>query len=902
MDRKQQERRSISPARAGNVRPVVAVSTGWTPTMNILSTILRSPHPNMGPVGPEIRGSVRPNMNASIRGMSPIRIITSLPGSGSVVSPKSSLSPSRTPTTLPPKKSLSPSRPIYVESISTNPPTQIVTQFTAQGQSRPSQGQGQLLSHLPLLAQKLQKEGLSHEKIFQQYKGQESLQAVSQPSYISQKLAGQVVQTSPGPRSQGQPLPAHQRVLTPPPVAVIRRTPSPAHMPQGEDTRARWSPEKPRSHAVNLVKPHEEQIKAQNQEFRPADLNKVMNQAQQQIRSQILQGGLSPITPADPVQRPWSHDHASLIQNPANSHPLITQSLTGVNPRTSHVPIRQHVSPTSGSVGGVSSASNSSSAASVISNVQVTGFMPVVLPSQSRSMHVSSQNVPVVSSFVSLSRPSMSSSSKSYQTVETVLLSRALTSGAVTQAGPPNITISNRSTIPTQEKIAQKIPRNPFTFPATPPVSLSNERPAFQTSQSNLVIDEDLPSEKKRHRSDDMPQLSPVGKMKREVDENDEELVPIPYAFNMRIQTLANFPNNPHNRPTYRATSVAIDKAKRGCITNPAKSLDIIRENLQKSINKEIDAVIQTYMDKFFKLGIKNIRLNNGEASVTDDHIHAVRRQILEEAKKMYMSVTTESNRQSVSPARDLSGSVSDTGSSGRRSALSKRRHPSDTDSEASHRPAALKKKKGRLFVNLTGRSTPSKLAIQQAKREGPKFEPERLNEETMFVMGSKANKAMGFGATRGRLYMKHPDLFKYNGDQDDKTWLYEHQHMPATGGKSYLIVLNDVRELALSDEYKDTPGINVETLTGFTVPMWMIEKMQAQMVSMRTDLPKQAKYRSRSATPNVTDENLDVESPPKELPFACFSSPKQSTMLEASPAEDDMDFLTTESDNRDTP
>ena len=50
---------------------------------------------------------------------------------------------------------------------------------------------------------------------------------------------------------------------------------------------------------------------------------------------------------------------------------------------------------------------------------------------------------------------------------------------------------------------------------------------------------------------------------------------------------------------------------------------------------------------------------------------------------------------------------------------------------------------------------------------------------------------------------------------------------------------------------YRDATGITVEQLSGFTVPMWMIEKMRIQMVAMRTDLPKQAKYRSRSATPN---------------------------------------------------
>ena len=39
---------------------------------------------------------------------------------------------------------------------------------------------------------------------------------------------------------------------------------------------------------------------------------------------------------------------------------------------------------------------------------------------------------------------------------------------------------------------------------------------------------------------------------------------------------------------------------------------------------------------QYFKPGIENIRLNNGESTVTDDHVSAVCRQILEEAKKMY--------------------------------------------------------------------------------------------------------------------------------------------------------------------------------------------------------------------------------------------------------------------------
>ena len=34
-----------------------------------------------------------------------------------------------------------------------------------------------------------------------------------------------------------------------------------------------------------------------------------------------------------------------------------------------------------------------------------------------------------------------------------------------------------------------------------------------------------------------------------------------------------------------------------GSITNTAKSLDLLRQNLQKHIDKEIDAIIQRYLD-----------------------------------------------------------------------------------------------------------------------------------------------------------------------------------------------------------------------------------------------------------------------------------------------------------------
>merc|ERR1719322_679881 len=49
-------------------------------------------------------------------------------------------------------------------------------------------------------------------------------------------------------------------------------------------------------------------------------------------------------------------------------------------------------------------------------------------------------------------------------------------------------------------------------------------------------------------------------------------------------------------------------------------------------------------------------------------------------------------------------------------------------------------------------------------RRDGPKWEPGRITEET--------------------LYIKHPELFKYSGDQEDKEWLAKNQLMSTTGGK----------------------------------------------------------------------------------------------------------------------
>uniref|UniRef100_A0AAR2LAV6 Deoxynucleotidyltransferase terminal-interacting protein 1 n=1 Tax=Pygocentrus nattereri TaxID=42514 RepID=A0AAR2LAV6_PYGNA len=241
--------------------------------------------------------------------------------------------------------------------------------------------------------------------------------------------------------------------------------------------------------------------------------------------------------------------------------------------------------------------------------------------------------------------------------------------------------------------------------------------------------------------------------------------------------------------------------------TDPVISMDLLRKVLQPSFNEDILAVFRKYM-KFFEKAASNVKENVGEDVQTDHLIREACRNCLEHAKQFLISClkTPPSILQRGSPIP--------------------------------------KKRKGRppgqviSYDRTIQYSTPIKPKTSEPiKREGPKWDPARLNEKSTFVLGSRANKALGMGGTRGRIYIKHADLFKYAADAQDKHWLAERQHMRATGGKmAYLLIEEDIKELALSEEYKDCPDLRLDELKPFGVPIWMVEKMQKAMESQRSE------------------------------------------------------------------
>ncbi|XP_065422453.1 deoxynucleotidyltransferase terminal-interacting protein 1 isoform X3 [Chrysemys picta bellii] len=232
--------------------------------------------------------------------------------------------------------------------------------------------------------------------------------------------------------------------------------------------------------------------------------------------------------------------------------------------------------------------------------------------------------------------------------------------------------------------------------------------------------------------------------------------------------------------------------------TDPAVSMDLLRAVLQPSINEEIQIVFNKYM-KFFQKAAVNVRENVGEEVDPEQLIQETCRSCLEQAKLLF------SDGKKVIPRLIHEQSVP--------------KRARQMEEESSRRGSPVPKKRkgrppGQSLLNdrgAPGVATWKLKSCEPVRREGPKWDPARLTESTTFVLGSRANKALGMGGTRGRLYIKHPHLFK-----------------------AYLLIEEDIQDLAASDDYRGSPDLKLEELKPFIPPAWMTEKMQKYMETLR--------------------------------------------------------------------
>lgn len=68
------------------------------------------------------------------------------------------------------------------------------------------------------------------------------------------------------------------------------------------------------------------------------------------------------------------------------------------------------------------------------------------------------------------------------------------------------------------------------------------------------------------------------------------------------LTTLFNGSQKSASHPLLRHPHTPLSRIRGRSVTNAAKSLDILRQNLQSSINKEIDAILKKYLEVYLLL------------------------------------------------------------------------------------------------------------------------------------------------------------------------------------------------------------------------------------------------------------------------------------------------------------
>ncbi|XDV35234.1 hypothetical protein PO909_005217 [Leuciscus waleckii] len=161
--------------------------------------------------------------------------------------------------------------------------------------------------------------------------------------------------------------------------------------------------------------------------------------------------------------------------------------------------------------------------------------------------------------------------------------------------------------------------------------------------------------------------------------------------------------------------------------TDPVISMDLLRTVLQPSFNDDIRAVFRKYM-KFFEKAASNVKENVGGDVQPDQLIRDACRNCLEHAKQLFPDAEKTAQKPSVDPT------------------VKRSRQPDDTSGQRDS--PVPKKRKGRppgpvvQYDRTAQYSTPAKPKVSEPiKREGPKWNPSRLNENSTFVLGSRANK-----------------------------------------------------------------------------------------------------------------------------------------------------------------
>ncbi|XP_003377300.1 deoxynucleotidyltransferase interacting protein 1 [Trichinella spiralis] len=344
--------------------------------------------------------------------------------------------------------------------------------------------------------------------------------------------------------------------------------------------------------------------------------------------------------------------------------------------------------------------------------------------------------------------------------------------------------------------------------------------------------------------------------------------------YNKRLKILKSWRNhgkfNPRDYSRFLVDRLGneYDLAKSG--------LSALRALIQVNINAELKGIIQRYAEKYFAPAIRNIS-GNMEGISSERLLHGICREVLEEAKHLYPAVTAEKLATNEKGTRFFNlnqihrghlkhlfvEANSEDGSSSDSLEVESvggeqmyEFHPRTVTPIAGYyNSKRMKPSDSKHFVEKVMRAIDFKFMSRCVQ-----MNPDRLVDESLFVLGTAANIALGYSGQRGRIYSKFPWLFKYIGDSEDRLWLVNCKlRRKANGGKVIFILLEDLLEIVSLPEFSYLIGCGggggslqlpfhpiliflfsvecktaVRQLESFCVPSWLLEKMKHQMAEMK--------------------------------------------------------------------
>ncbi|XP_060841468.1 deoxynucleotidyltransferase terminal-interacting protein 1 [Rhopalosiphum padi] len=315
-----------------------------------------------------------------------------------------------------------------------------------------------------------------------------------------------------------------------------------------------------------------------------------------------------------------------------------------------------------------------------------------------------------------------------------------------------------------------------------------------------------------------------------------DNFVPWKNTFNMRQVTLANIIDvaNGNDKATTKAAKM---RAKN--LVNAAKSLDLLRQNLQNSINKDIDNVIKKYLTSYFGLAIDNVKNNLGSNCVTEDHVREVCRTMLDEAKLMYSNPPLSGSNSPFNTAQTTDMLIESRFAKqhSKNRSLLKRKEPPVQEAENNLSPT----------IEQTSSQTP----LVKFHRFQSTWDPVKIHSQTLFVLATRAANKRG-----GRMGNKHPELFQYTIDMEDRDWLMKQKMFvlppPTSVNATSILLLDDVQSILSTVNQKNNP----HELKGFELPEFILNKVRSTMI-----LNKPPEMQSHQQI--IITENGEIEEQP---------------------------------------